>query len=137
LAGSLLLIAGYRSPGLLYVARFVVGLGSGAAFSAGTAWLRVLSLSAPWEADFTRAARRVSVAMTTGFAVGPLVTGVLAQLGPDSRVLPYLPHVAFMAAALIASARLAPETITRRSRVLVGAGLPARRSRRRFWRSVA
>ncbi len=137
LAGSLLLIAGSRSPALLYVARFVVGLGSGAAFSAGTAWLRDLSLVPPGNADSARAARRAAVAMTTGFAVGPLLSGLLAQWGPESRVLPYLPHVAFMAAALFASARIAPETITRRRRLSVGAGLPAGRSRRRFWRSVA
>jgi len=137
LLGSLLLIAGSRSPTLLYLARFVAGLGSGAAFSAGTAWLRELSLLAPGSADPTRAARRAAVAMTTGFTIGPLVSGMLAQWGPASRVLPYLPHVAFMVAALFASARLAPETITRRTRLTVSAGLPAGRSRRRFWRSVA
>ena len=112
LLGSLLLIAGARSPALLYLARFVVGLGSGAAFSAGTAWLRELSLLPPGNADSAQAARRAAVAMTTGFAVGPLVSGLLAQWGPASRVLPYLPHVAFMVAALFAAARLAPETIT-------------------------
>ena len=85
LVGSLLLIAGSRSPALLYVARFVVGLGSGAAFSAGTAWLRELSLLPPGNADSTRAARRAAVAMTTGFAVGPLVSGLLAQWGPEAR----------------------------------------------------
>jgi MFS family permease len=52
--GSLLLIAGARSPALLYVARFVVGLGSGPEFSAGTAWLRELSFLPPGNADSTR-----------------------------------------------------------------------------------
>jgi Major Facilitator Superfamily len=137
LTGSLLLIAGARSPALLYVGRFVVGLGSGAAFGAGTAWLRDLSLLAPRNADPARAARRAAVAMTTGFAVGPLVSGLLAQWGPASRVVPYLPHVAFMAAALCAAARLAPETITRRTQFSLGGGLPAGRLRRRFRRSVA
>ena len=79
--GSLLLIAGSRSPALLYVARFVVGLGSGAAFSAATAWLRELSLLPPRNADSTRAARRAAGAMTTGFAVGPLVSGCLRSGG--------------------------------------------------------
>ena len=96
-----------------------------------------LSLLPPGSAGPARAARRAAVAMTIGFAVGPLVSGLLAQWGPASRVLPYLPHVAFMVAALFASARLAPETITRRTRFSVGAGLPAGQSRRRFWRSVA
>lgn len=137
LLGSLLLIAGARSPALLCMARFVVGLGSGAAFSAGTTWLRELSLLAPAKTDSAQAARRAAVAMTTGFAVGPLLSGMLAQWGPATRVLPYLPHVAFMVAALFAVARLAPETITRRTRLSFGAGLPAGRSRRRFWRTVA
>ena len=137
LVGSLLLIAGARSPALLYVGRFVVGLGSGAAFSAGTAWLRELSLLAPGNADSARAARRAAVAMTTGFALGPLVSGLLAQWGPASRVLPYLPHVVFMVATLFASARLAPETITRRRQLSFRAGLPAGQPQRRFWRSVA
>jgi Major Facilitator Superfamily len=137
LLGSLLLIAGSRSPTLLYVARFVAGLGSGAAFSAGTAWLRELSLLPPENADTAQAARRAAVAMTTGFAIGPLVSGMLAQWGPAPRVLPYLPHVAFMVAALFVVARLAPETITRRTRVSFGAGLPGGRSRWRFWRTVA
>jgi Major Facilitator Superfamily len=137
LVGSVLLIAGARSPALLYVGRFVVGLGSGAAFSAGTSWLRELSLLAPGNADSARAARRAAVAMTTGFAVGPLVSGLLAQWGPASRALPYLPHVAFMVAVLFAAARLAPETITRPRRLSLGAGLPAGQPRRRFWRSVA
>jgi MFS family permease len=137
LVGSLLLIAGAGFPALLYVGRFVVGLGSGAAFSAGTAWLRELSLLQPGNADSAQAARRAAVAMTTGFALGPLVSGLLAQWGPASRVLPYLPHVAFMVATLFASARLAPETITRRTRLSLSAGLPAGQARRRFRRSVA
>jgi hypothetical protein len=137
LIGSLFMIAGSHSPALLYGGRFVVGLGSGAAFSAGTAWLRELSLLAPGNGDSSRAARRAAVAMTTGFAVGPLVSGLLAQWAPASRVLPYLPHVAFMLGALLAAARLAPETITRRTQWSVGAELPAAGSRRRFWRSVA
>ena len=136
LVGSLLLIVGASAPALLYVGRFVVGLGSGAAFSAGTVWLHELSLIPRGTADSAGAARRAAVAMTTGFAVGPLVAGLLAQWGPDSRVLPYLPHVAFMVAALFAVARFAPETITRRTRLSTGAGLPAGR-RRRFWRTVA
>ena len=137
LLASLLLMAGSRSPALLYLARFVVGLGSGAAFSAGTAWLRELSLSPLGNADSAVAARRAAVAMTTGFAIGPLLSGLLAQWGPANEVLPYLPHVVFMAAALIASTRVAPETVTQRTKFSVGAGIPSGRARRRFWRSVA
>ena len=75
--------------------------------------------------------------MTAGFAVGPLLSGMLAQWAPAPRVLPYLPHVAFMVAAMFVVARLVPETVTRRTQLSFGAGLPAGRSRRRFWRTVA
>ena len=49
------------------------------------------------DADAGTVARRAAVAMTTGFAVGPLVAGVLAQWAPQPAVVPYLPHIALTA----------------------------------------
>ncbi len=43
LAGTLSLVVAAHSLALLFVGRFLTGLGSGAAFGAGTAWLRELS----------------------------------------------------------------------------------------------
>jgi hypothetical protein len=52
--------------------------------------------------------------MTTGFAAGPLVAGILAQWAPARTVLPYLPHLvlAIIAIGLVvgtAETRVAPQ----------------------------
>src|SRR5437763_15067548 len=89
--GSLLLILGGWAPGWLFAGRLIAGVASGAAFSSGAAWIKELSGSA-------RAAnpgpRRATVAMTTGFAAGPLVAGLLAQWTPLPTLVPCLPHLA-------------------------------------------
>ncbi|MFL5816948.1 MAG: MFS transporter, partial [Conexibacter sp.] len=72
-------------------------------------WLRELSLAGD-AADPNQAARRATVAMTAGFALGPLVAGMLAQWAPDARVLPYLPHLVLMAVLAVALRRI-PETV--------------------------
>jgi predicted MFS family arabinose efflux permease len=126
----LLAAAGHHVP-LLYAGRLLAGLSSGAAFGAGTAWLREVS-QPPWgTATDAAAARRAVVAMTTGFAAGPLVAGLLAQWAPAPMVVPYLPHIALMAIVLVVL-RAAPETVTgggRRPLRLVPRGLRSRRFR--------
>jgi hypothetical protein len=112
LAASIVLAIGADTVVLLYLGRFMAGISSGVVFGAGTAWLREASA-----ADGERAsARRAAVAMTTGFAVGPLVAGLLAQWGPAPRVVAYLPHIVLMAAVLVALAG-AEETVGGRRRV--------------------
>lgn len=91
LAG-VLLIAGGSTPGLLFAGRLIAGIASGTAFSSGAAWVKEL-------APPGTGARRLTVAMTTGFAAGPLVAGMLAQWAPLPTALPYLPQLAL---ALIA-----------------------------------
>ena len=91
LAG-VLLIAGGNTPALLFAGRLVAGMASGAAFSSGAAWVKEL-------APAGTGARRLTIAMTAGFAAGPLVAGLLAQWAPLPTVLPYLPQLAL---ALIA-----------------------------------
>jgi hypothetical protein len=49
--------------------------------------------------------------MTAGFALGPLVAGLLAQWGPSTRVVAYLPHIVFMAIVLV-SLRDVRETVS-------------------------
>jgi MFS family permease len=121
LAGALL-IAGGNTPGLLFAGRLVAGIASGAAFSSGAAWVKEL---AP---DGT-GARRLTIAMTAGFAAGPLVAGMLAQWAPLPTVLPYLPQLALaiVAIPLVIGTR---ETAPRR-----GARIP--RPDRRFLRVIA
>src|SRR5437764_602154 len=110
LLASASLIAGAHALAWLFVGRLLAGLGSGAAFGVGTAWLRETSLPPFGDADPSTVARRAAVAMTTGFAFGPLVAGVLAQWAPRGTVVPYLPHIALMMLVL-PGLRGVPETI--------------------------
>ena len=112
LAASVVLMAGGRAVVLLFVGRLIAGISSGAVFGAGTAWLRELSRPPLGTASEQAAARRAAVAMTSGFSLGPLVAGLLAQWAPAPRVVAYLPHVALMALVLLLLAlRGAPETV--------------------------
>jgi Major Facilitator Superfamily len=88
-------VAGF--PALL-VGRFVVGLGAGATFSAGTAWVQDLAAG---EVPGT-GARRAAVALSSGFGTGPLVTGLLAQWLPLPMRLPYLVQGAVLVPSLLA-----------------------------------
>ncbi|RZT84205.1 putative MFS family arabinose efflux permease [Pseudonocardia sediminis] len=95
-AASLLFLLGSQSLAVLFVARFVQGLASGAVFSVGSAWLQ--DLAGPARAS--TAARRASIAQTGGFCLGPLTSGLLAGYGPAPLTLPYLVHAALVAVAL-------------------------------------
>src|SRR6202050_2016866 len=111
LVASVLLTGATLSVALLFAGRLLAGVSSGAAVGAGTAWLRETSLPPLGRASDHTAARRAAVAMTSGFALGPLVAGLVAQWAPSPTVLPYLPHLAVMAVVLVAL-RDAPETVT-------------------------
>jgi predicted MFS family arabinose efflux permease len=128
LVASIALVAGAHSVALLFVGRLLAGVSSGAVFGAGTAWLREASLPPIGTASDATAARRAAVAMTAGFAMGPLVAGLLAQWGPATRVVAYLPHVVLMAIVL-ASLRDVPETVGGPARPL-RLSVPAVRHRR-------
>lgn len=110
LLGSVALLAAGHVTTLLFVGRFLIGLSSGAAFSAGTVWLRELSLEPRGGASAQAIARRTVVCMTVGFALGPIVAGALAQWGPRPRVVPFTPHVLLSTLVLFALLRV-PETL--------------------------
>ncbi|MGY1689893.1 MFS transporter [Geodermatophilus sp. SYSU D01105] len=95
----------------LYAGRFLAGLASGAAFAAGSAWVKELS-GAPWDptAPEGAGARRAAMALTAGFGLGPVVAGLLGQWAPAPLVTAYLPHVAVVLAVLVPLWR-APETV--------------------------
>ncbi|SJM68248.1 MFS transporter [Gulosibacter sp. 10] len=100
LLGSLLLGMGLHSYPLLCIGRVLAGIGVGVAMSVGTAWVKELS-SPPFEdAGAVAGARRPSLTITLGFALGAGVTGVLAQFAPMPAVLPYIVHGALSLAAL-------------------------------------
>jgi MFS family permease len=113
---SVALIIGDRSIGLLYLGRFLAGICSGAAFAAGTAWIKELSV-APFDpaAGEQAGARRAAIALSAGFGLGPLVAGLLAQWAPDPLLSAYVPQLVVVAAALMLLPH-APETVpTRRA----------------------
>lgn len=108
LLASLVLVAGADSVALLFAGRVLAGVSSGVVFGAGTAWLREISAGAG--AGGQLSARRAAVAMTTGFALGPLVSGLLAQWAPSPRLFAYLPHIVLMVVVLV-WLRGSPETV--------------------------
>ncbi len=125
LATGVLIAGAVWSPALA-LGRLVAGVVSGVVFGAGSAWLVELS-----EALHTR---RAALAVTAGFCLGPLAAGLLADALPWPAVVPYLPHLLLMAAALpgVLSARetLRPGTQARRVP-------PSAEVRRRFRHAVA
>ncbi|MGH2867060.1 MAG: MFS transporter [Solirubrobacteraceae bacterium] len=136
---SLALIVGEHSLLMLYAGRFLAGVCSGAAFAAGTAWIKELS-SAPYDrsAGEQAGARRAAIALSAGFGLGPLVAGLLAQWAPHPLLTAYLPHLAVMLIAVLALAG-APETIRHQAGSLSLGGLLRVPSagRLRFGRVVA
>jgi len=130
--GGVLMVVGSSTVGVLGAGRTVTGLANGFAFGAGTVWLRELSAAADPEVPVERLARRVVVAMTAGFAVGPLVAAVLAQWVPASRILPYVPQIALMAAAGALAARV-PALHHQGGPVVLRTGLPSGPTRKRWW----
>ncbi len=96
----------------------------------GSSWVKELSTDVPGPV----AARRASLTLTAGFGLGPLVSGLLAQLAPAPTVLPYVVHIVLTVAAgaalLGAEETRAPSGEPRRP-LLADLGVP-RDVRRRF-----
>lgn len=118
LSGAVLML-GSHGLGWLATGRVLMGVASGAAFSAGSAWVKELSAANPVAGA---GARRASIAMTAGFGVGPLAAGLLAQWGPAAYEIPYIPQLVLAAAALALLAG-APETVQRWQSGVFGGGL--------------
>lgn len=115
---------------LLYAGRFLQGAVSGVVFSVGSAWLT--ELIGPSAAGL--AARRATVALSAGWALGPLSAGLLGQWAPAPTLVPYVVHLALMAPALVAVVFL-PETLLRRSArgPLLNLGIPPGAGRAFAW----
>jgi predicted MFS family arabinose efflux permease len=103
---SLAFAAAGDSLTLLFAARFLQGVVSGVVFSVGSAWVAELSLTSGEGAG----GRRAAFAMTAGFCLGPLTSGLLGEFGPAPTVLPYLLHTALVAVGLALALGL-PETV--------------------------
>ncbi len=105
---SLAFAAAGDTLALLFLARFAQGVVSGIVFSVGSAWLGELSQRSG--AGAGAGGRRAAFAMTAGFALGPLTSGLLGQFAPAPTVLPYLVHVALVGVGLVLAVGL-PETV--------------------------
>ena len=103
---SLAFAAAGDSLTLLFAARFLQGVVSGVVFSVGSAWVSELSLASGEGAG----GRRAAFAMTAGFSLGPLTSGLLGEFGPAPTVLPYLVHTGLVAVGLAFALGL-PETV--------------------------
>jgi MFS transporter len=103
---SLAFAAAGDSLSLLFAARFLQGVVSGVVFSVGSAWVSELSAASGEGAG----GRRAAFAMTAGFALGPLTSGLLGEFGPAPTVLPYLVHTALVTVGLVFALGL-PETV--------------------------
>ncbi len=107
---TVILIVGGDELWLLLLGRLAAGVASGAAFAPGTAWIKELSA----DRAAGTGARRATLALSGGFGTGPLVAGLCGQWLPAPTLLPYLPHLVIMVAAIAISWR-APEPPIRRS----------------------
>jgi MFS family permease len=98
-AGTVALILGGTGVGWLFAGRLLAGAASGAAFSSGAAWIKELG-TAGGPGGANPGPGRLTVTMSIGFGLGPLVAGALAQWAPAPTVLPYLPHLVLAVAAI-------------------------------------
>ena len=99
LVATAMMLLGPQDSLWLYFGRFLAGLASGAAFGAGSAWVRELTVDAPPGTG----ARRAAIALTGGFGLGGLVAGVVAEFAPAPTLSPYVPHLILGAIALVAA----------------------------------
>lgn len=106
---SLAFAAAGGSLALLFAARFLQGVVSGVVFSVASAWVAELSAASGEGAG----GRRAAVAMTAGFSLGPLTSGLLGQFAPAPTVLPYLLHAVLVGLGLALAVRV-PETVVPR-----------------------
>jgi len=98
IAASGLLAFGGHGFAVLLAGRLLYGLAMGSIMSPGSVWVQEL---APAQSSAGVGARRATLALSAGFGLGPLVSGLIAELAPAPMIVPYLLHGALMAAALI------------------------------------
>ncbi|MFJ5519340.1 MFS transporter [Streptomyces griseoluteus] len=91
---------------LLFLGRVLSGFSAGLFSGTGTA--AVLDLAPPGRRG--RAALAATAANMGGLGLGPLVSGLLAEYAPRPLTLPFLVHLALLAAALVVTLLLA-ETV--------------------------
>lgn len=96
-AGNGYLMLGIPGHGLL-LGRFIVGLGVGLVVSAGTAWAGRLRGAG--------GATAAGIALTTGFMLGPVSSGVVAHLAADAVKVPFVVPIVMAVGVIVASIRM-------------------------------
>ena len=122
---SMIFLGASTSVPLLFLARLMQGMVSGAVFSVGSAWMNELI------PDPGTAARRSTTALSMGFALGPFTSGVLGQYAPAPLHLSYVVHLLLVVIGLVVLTRV-PETLAARNPdgawLNLGIPQPARRA---------
>ncbi|CAL8896375.1 Major facilitator family transporter [Kocuria varians] len=139
MVGSIMLAVGAESLLMLFVGRVFSGLALGLGMAVGTSWIKELS-ERPHEEHPERvsAARRASLSLTAGFALGAAVAAALAQFAPLQTVLPYVINLVICVPAVLLVMG-APETRPAAQNpgpLLTDLKIPAARQHR-FWFVVA
>ena len=92
----------------LFVARVLSGFSIGLAAGTGTAWIAELDAQ-----DRTRATVVAVASNFAGLAVGPLISGLVAEYAPRPLQLPFLIYIGLVAITAVFIAR-SPETVNHR-----------------------
>ncbi|MEX5267827.1 MFS transporter [Kocuria sp. CPCC 204721] len=139
MVGSILLAMGAGSLVLLFVGRVFSGLALGLGMAVGTSWIKELS-DRPYEEHPERVsgARRASLSLTAGFALGAVIAAMLAQFAPLQTVLPYVINllICLPAVLLVAGAPETRHASAPHGSLLSDLKIPATRQHR-FWFVVA
>ena len=106
------------NPSWLFVARVLSGFSIGLAAGAGTAWIAELDAE-----DRTRATLVAVGSNFAGLAVGPLISGLIAEYSPRPLQLPFLIYIGLVALSAVFIAR-SPETVNQQG----STGTPGRTS---------
>lgn len=107
---SILIAFGEQQGLLMGAGRTLAGVSVGIAMTAGGSWIK--ELSDPRFDPHARpsaGAKRASMSLTAGFALGPVAAGTLAQWAPLPGQLPYTVHVV-LSLLLIPGLLVVPET---------------------------
>lgn len=99
-AGNVYLMLGIPGHGLL-LGRFIVGLGVGLVVSAGTAWAGRLRGAS--------GATAAGIALTTGFMLSPVSSGVAAHLAADAVKVPFVVPIVMAVGVIVASISMRDE----------------------------
>lgn len=90
--GSLVLLTGVWFEFVsLMVGRLIIGISMGMVMAAGASWIKEIAPVAP-----QISARRATIALSAGFSLGPLASGLVAEFAPRPDVIPYLVHLALL-----------------------------------------